>query len=90
MNIIAKNSEILRDKLTLVATNLDHTIHQSLEATQGTVYISTKTKELMKLILDITELSNNNLKFAAKTMSDMEKVINSLKTIESSIKEFKI
>jgi len=90
INNIATNSENLKHKLSEVATNLDNTISQSLQATQESTYISTQTKELMKLSLDITTLSNSNLTFAKKTTENIRKTIISLKSIEASIKEFKI
>ena len=44
----------------------------------------------MKLSLDVTTLSNSNLTFAKKTTENIRKTIISLKSIESSVKEFKI
>jgi len=90
INNIATNSENLKHKLSEVTTNLDNTISQSLQATQESTYISTQTKKLMKLSLDVTSLSNSNLTFAKKTTENIRKTIISLKSIESSIKEFKI
>ncbi len=90
MNNIANNAQNLKNKLLEVTTNLDNTINKSLQATQESTYISIQTKELMKLSLDITELSHSNLKFAKKTTKNIQKTINSLKSIESSAKEFKI
>jgi methyl-accepting chemotaxis protein len=90
MNNIANNAQNLKNKLLEVTTNLDNTINKSLQATQESTYISIQTKELMKLSLDITELSHSNLTFAKKTTENIQKTINSLKSIESSIKEFKI
>jgi methyl-accepting chemotaxis protein len=90
MNNITNNAQNLKNKLIEVTTNLDSTINKSLQATKESTYISTQTKKLMTLSLDITELSNSNLTFAKKTTEDIQKTINSLKSIESSAKEFKI
>jgi methyl-accepting chemotaxis protein len=84
MNNIANNAQNLKNKLLEVTTNLDNTINKSLQATQESTYISIQTKELMKLSLDITELSHSNLTFAKKTTENIQKTINSLKSIESS------
>jgi hypothetical protein len=87
---IASQSQILKEKLLEVTTNLDKTIHQSLQETDEATYIAKKTKDLMELSLDITKLSDSNLKFAKKTEFEINKAITSLKSINSSIKEFKI
>jgi len=90
MSYIADNSENLKEKLGEVALDLDKTLNQSMQATKETIYISSKTRELMELSSDITELSNSNLKFTKKTTTDIEKTIISLNSIKSSIKQFKV
>jgi methyl-accepting chemotaxis protein len=90
MSYIADNSENLKEKLKEVAIILDNTLNQSMQATRETIYISTKTKELMELSSDITELSNSNLEFTKKTTTDIEKTIISLDSIKSSINQFKV
>jgi methyl-accepting chemotaxis protein len=90
MSYIADNSENLKEKLKEVAIILDNTLNQSMQATRETIYISTKTKELMELSSDITELSNANLEFTKKTTTDIEKTIISLDSIKSSINQFKV
>jgi methyl-accepting chemotaxis protein len=90
INYIANNSNNLKNEILNIAENLNKTTNRSIEASKNITYISTKTKELMQLSLNITKLSKSNLKFAKKTIQNIKKTINSLKLIISSIKESKI
>jgi methyl-accepting chemotaxis protein len=90
INYIADNSNELKSKILNITENLNQTSNMSIQASENVTYISTKTRELMQSSLNITKLSESNLQFAKKTTQNIKKTINSLKSIISFIKEFKI